>query len=266
MSPSLLPRSRSSRSIHPAARKGFQTSTSAYERGRPSYPREIVVHLIETLGLEAGRTLIELGPGTGKLTSLLVGSGARVIGIEPVEAMRETLTARRPDIEVLDAVAEDLPLGDGSADAAVAAQSFHWLDGDRALAELARVLRPGARLAIVFNVRDDTVPWIRALVELQEPFRADTPSHRSMRWREAFSRTEAFIAREESSFRHEHVTTPGGVLDRVLSISFIAALDEGSRSAIAGDVRRILAADPATRGGGRISTPYRTDCYVWERV
>lgn len=253
-------------SIHPAARKGFETSTAAYDRGRPSYPPEAVALLIEELGLGASRSLLELGPGTGKLTTLLVSTGVRIIGIEPVAAMRRVLTRRVPEVDVLDAHAEELSLENGSVDAAVAAQSFHWFDGDRALAELARVMRRTARLAVVFNVRDDSVPWIRALVELQEPYRADTPSHRSMRWHEALERTAAFSTRSVHSFRHEHATTPDGVVDRVLSISFIAALDPDRRSQIAGDVRRILAADPATRRREQILTPYRTDCYLWERV
>lgn len=255
-----------STSIHPAARKGFETSTEAYDRGRPSYPLEAVALLIEELGLGASRSLLELGPGTGKLTTPLASAGARIIGIEPVAAMRRVLSRRLPEVDVLDARAEELPLADGSVDAAVAAQSFHWFDGDRALAELARVMRPAARLAVVFNVRDDSVSWIQALVELQEPYRGDTPSHRSMRWREAFERTAAFSTRGVHAFHHEHATTAAGVLDRVLSISFIAALDPDRRSRIARDVRRILGADPATRGRERILTPYRTDCYVWERA
>jgi SAM-dependent methyltransferase len=255
-----------SSSIHPSARRGFETSTSAYDRGRPSYPPEAVAFLIGELGLDATLNLVELGPGTGKLTSLLASTGARIIGIEPVAAMRRVLTTRLPEIEVLDARAEELPLENGSVDAAVAAQSFHWFDGDKALAELARVMRSEAKLAIVFNVRDDSVPWIRALVDLQEPYRGDTPSHRSMHWREAFDRTVAFATRGARSFRHEHVSTPVGVVDRVLSISFIAALDRDRRSQVAEDVHGILAADPATRGRDRILTPYRTDCYLWERA
>jgi SAM-dependent methyltransferase len=255
-----------STSIHPAARRGFGTSTSTYERGRPSYPPEAVAFLIDRLGLDSTRSLVELGPGTGKLTSLLVSTGARLIGVEPVAAMRRALTARLPEVEALDARAEELPLENGSVDAAVAAQSFHWFEGDHALAELARVMRSAAMLAVVFNVRDDSVPWVRELVELQEPYRGDAPSHRSMRWREAFDRTMAFTTRGVRSFRHEHESTSVGVADRVLSISFIAALDPDRRSQIAEDVHRILAADPATRGRDPILTPYRTDCYLWERV
>jgi SAM-dependent methyltransferase len=255
-----------SSSIHPAARSGFATSTSAYERGRPGYPPQVVACLVEELGLNATTSVVELGPGTGKLSSLLVGTGARIIGIEPVAAMRRALTTQVPEVEVVDAPAELLPLESGSMDAAVSAQSFHWFDGDRALAELARVLRRAARLAVIFNVRDDSVPWIRALVELQEPYRGDTPSHRSMRWIDAFDRTAAFSPRAVRSFRHEHESTRQGVVDRVLSISFIAALDPDRRSLIADDVRRILAVDPVTRDQERIHTPYRTDYYLWERV
>ena len=75
--------------------------------------------------------------------------------------MREALSHNLPEVEILDAVAEDLPLADGAVDAAVAAQAFHWFDGERALSELARVLRPGAPIALVWNVRDESVPWVQ---------------------------------------------------------------------------------------------------------
>jgi len=98
-------------------------------------------------------------------------------------------------------------LGDRSAGAAVAAQASHRFDGNRALWELARVLRPGSRLALVWNVRDEETPWVRETTELIEPYRGNTPAYRSMRWLEAFDGTAAFTSPELTSFGYVHHTT-----------------------------------------------------------
>jgi hypothetical protein len=127
------------------------------------------------------------------------------------------------------------------------------------------VLRDGRRLALVWNVRDEEVSWVRAMSELIEPFRAGTPSHRAMRWREAFGRTEAFTPLVRTSFAYDHRTTPDKVLDRVLSISFVAALPDDERAAVAEGMRRVLGSDPATAGRTELVFPYRTDVWVCDR-
>jgi SAM-dependent methyltransferase len=151
-------------------------------------------------------------------------------------------------------VAEDLPLADGAVDAAVAAQAFHWFDGERAVSELARVLRPGAPIALVWNVRDESVPWIRELTELIEPYRGDAPSHRSLRWRAAFDGSDAFSAPELTSFPYLHDTTREGTVARVSSISFIATLAADERERVAAAVRGLVPTD-------QVAFAYRTD--VW---
>jgi SAM-dependent methyltransferase len=245
--------------IHPAAAVGFERAADVYERGRPDFPPEAVAELIGFLELGAGTMLLELGPGTGKLTRLLAPTGAQIVGIEPVAAMRATMRRTVPDADVLDAVAESLPLADRSVDAAVAAQAFHWFDGDRALAELERVLRPGSGLALVWNVRDGSVPWVRAQSEAIEPYRGDTPSHRSVRWRDAFERTAAFTELDLRSFPYEHRTTPDRVVDRIGSISFIAALPDDDRARIGDEIRSLLPP------GDEIVYPYRTDVWTCRR-
>jgi SAM-dependent methyltransferase len=255
----------SDRGVHREAAVGFERAAGAYERGRPDFPADAVAFLSGRLGLRAGTTLVELGAGTGKLTRQLAPTGARIVCIEPVAAMRAQLVAGLPGVEAIDAVAEDLPLEDRSADAAVAAQAFHWFDGDRALVELARVLRGGAGLALVWNARDEDAAWVRAMSDLIEPFRGDTPSHRAMRWRAAFDRTEAFTPLERTSFAYAHRTTPEGVVDRVLSISFVATLPGDDRARVADEMLRILATDPATAGRAEIVFPYRTDVWVCDR-
>jgi ubiquinone/menaquinone biosynthesis C-methylase UbiE len=244
--------------VHPAAAEGFERAAEEYERGRPDFPQDAVDLLIERLGLSAGRTLVELGAGTGKLTRLLAPSGVRIVAVEPVAAMRAALARSVPAAEILDAVAEELPLDDGTIDGAVAAQAFHWFDGPRVLNELGRVLTPNGRLALIWNVRDESVPWIRELTDLIEPYRRGTPSHRASAWKEAFEATDAFPPPTLTSFPYLHETTREGTVARIVSISFIAALPDDERRQVADGVRRVVPGD-------EVAFAYRTDVWITER-
>jgi SAM-dependent methyltransferase len=245
--------------IHAAAAVGFERSADAYERGRPDFPPEAVQHLIERLGLGPSRTVADLGAGTGKMARLLMTSGARVLAVEPVAAMRTVLRGRAPGVEQVAATAEALPFSRGSLDAAVAAQAFHWFDARRALASLAEVIAEDGGLGMVWNVRDEHEPWVRAITEIIEPYRGDTPSHRSMRWMDAFEPPGAWSMPERTSFDYAHASTTEAVLDRVLSISFIAALPTTERRRVAARVASVLPA------GADLAFPYRTDVWISRR-
>jgi SAM-dependent methyltransferase len=242
--------------VHPSAAAGFQRAVADYELGRPSFPEAAIGFLVERLGLGPGRTCLELGAGTGKLTELLEPSGVRILAVEPLPAMRAAFARNVPAAALVGGVAEELPLRDGVADSAVAAQAFHWFDGARALTELERVLMPAAVLALVWNVRDEDAPWVRAMTEVIEPYRGTTPSHRSMRWREAFAASDAFGEPERTWFPYVHRTSPERVVARVLSISFIATLPETERRVVADRIRAIMPA------GEEVDVPYRTDVWV----
>lgn len=243
--------------VHPSV-LGFERAVADYEQGRPEFPERAIGFLEDRLSLAPGRILLELGAGTGKLTRLLAPSGVSIIAIEPLAAMREALSRTLPDVEVLDAVAEDLPMAEGSVDAAVAAQAFHWFDAERALAELVRVLAPAGPIALVWNVRDESVPWIRELTGLIEPYRGDTPSHRSLRWKAAFDASDAFPPPELTSFPYLHDTTRERIVARVSSISFIATLSAGEQDRVAAAVRRLVPTDAVTFA-------YRTDVWISRR-
>jgi len=146
--------------IDPAA-VAFGGAATDYERARPRYPPDAIEALRRNLGVGAGRRVLDLAAGTGKLTRLLVGTGADVVAVEPVGGMRDELARAVPDVEVLDGTAESIPLPDGSVDVVTVAQAFHWFRFEEALAEISRVLRPGGGLAIVFNERDERVGWVR---------------------------------------------------------------------------------------------------------
>jgi SAM-dependent methyltransferase len=253
-------------SVHESAARGFARAPEDYERGRPTYPPEALALLARVLGLGPGRTLLDLAAGTGKLTRALAPTGARLVAVEPVAAMRAKLAESLPEARVLAGTAEGLPLADGSVDAVAVAQAFHWFDGDQALAEIHRVLRPGGRLGLVWNLRDEAVPWVAALTAIIEPHRGATPGYRAGSWRPAFERTALFTPLEQAQFGLEHELTPDGVVARVASVSFVAALPDAVRDEVLERVRELLAGDPDTRGRATVVLPYRTDVYWCQRV
>lgn len=249
--------------VHHAAARGFDLQADAYDRGRPGYPAEAIAFVVETLGITGGATIVDLAAGTGKLTAELVAIGADLIAIEPVAGMREVLLRSlpdvRPDVRVADGTAESLPLGDASVDGVVVAQAFHWFDGPRALTELARVLRPGGRLAVVFNVRDERDRVQAALERIWEPYRGDTPTHRTGAWQQAFEPADRFTPLTHHAFDNDQRVSADQLVDRVVSVSFIATLDEAQRAAVEAEVRMLLA------GEAEMVLPYRTDVFWTER-
>lgn len=145
--------------IHQVAGRGFHDVAEVYERARPGYPPEVVAWLAENLGLGPGVRTLDLAAGTGKLTGLLQATGAAVIAVEPVAGMRQVLHRNLPEIPVVAAVAEALPFAPETFGAVTVAQAFHWFDREAASRELVRVLAPGGRLGLVWNVRDRSVDW-----------------------------------------------------------------------------------------------------------
>jgi SAM-dependent methyltransferase len=159
--------------VHPVAAAAFARAADVYERARPSYPQEAVDWVAERTGLGPGRTVVDVGAGTGKLTRLLVETGARVIAVETVAEMRAKVTV----IEALDGTAEQIPLPDAAADLITVAQAFHWFDLDRALPEMHRVLRPGRCLAPSTRA----VAALRARRDAKLSLRAAVHGRRSLR-------------------------------------------------------------------------------------
>ena len=252
--------------IHAAAARGFTVGADAYERSRPSYPPDAVETLVAALGLGPGRTVLELGAGTGKLTRLLVPSGARLLALEPVEAMRARLRQAVPTAELVDGTAESVGLPGASVDAVVVAQAFHWFDAIRALSEAHRVLRPGGRLLLVFNRRDETVPWVHGLDDAIRRIAAGEPQVWDGAWREALARCGLFGPWQAQQFRQVQRLTPDGVLDRVASVSYVASASPEVRAGLLDEVRALLAADPLTAGADMIDLPYDTEVLWAERA
>ncbi|HYI61654.1 MAG TPA: methyltransferase domain-containing protein [Acidimicrobiales bacterium] len=228
-----------------AAATGFSVGADDYERGRPSYPADAVEVLCRELGIGPGARVLDLAAGTGKLTRLLVPTGAEVVAVEPVAEMRARLQAGVPGASVLDGTAEHLPLPAASVDAVTVAQAFHWFDPEVALRETARVLGPGGGLGLVWNERDTAEPWVAELSRL-------------IRWDQRGQWQVPYTVEEDWAARIDALATPFGpvqrydttyrqVLDaetlvaRVLSTSYIAAQPAEERARLADEVRALVA-------------------------
>jgi SAM-dependent methyltransferase len=246
-------------SIDEAAIRGFASGAEAYERGRPGYPDQAVAWLVAQLGLRPGARVADVGAGTGKLTRLLVRSGAELIAVEPVGEMRAILARALPSVRALEGTADALPLEDASVDAIVVAQAFHWFARRETLAEFHRVLRSGGRLGLIWNSRDESQPLQQRIEEIIAPYRRGTPSHKSGEWRRAFDGEPTLFAPvHELAVEFEQSTTPEVVVDRALSTSFIAALEDGERARVAERVRALAQREPPLLA-------YRTEISVYER-
>lgn len=247
--------------IHRTAARGFGRAAGDYERGRPGYAPEAIDWLVEQLAIGPDARVVDLAAGTGKLTGALLPSGAHVIAVEPVAAMRAALADGCPGAEVLEGTAEAMPLASESVDAVAVAQAFHWFDGERALAEIHRVLRSGGRLALVWNVRALDQPLQRAIEDLLESHRGSTPSHRDGRWKDAFASTTLFRSIGSHRSRHVQRLDVEGLVARVASISFIAALPGADRDQVLGDMRALAEAQ-----GGKGDLEYHTEVLTYDRI
>jgi len=252
-------------SIHPAAANGFASNASDYERTRPGYPASAVDFLVSQLGLRPGVTVADVAAGTGKLTRLLVPSGARVVAVEPVAAMRAFLASTSGDVDVVDGTAEQLPLADASVDAITVAQAFHWFDGPRALTSFARVLRPDGTLAVVYNHRDRAVAWLAAVNALVEVHRDGTPQQWDGEWVRAFDGCSDFVFTGRAEFDNPQLLTTTDFIARIRSMSYVGALPDAEQASLLSSIESLIASHPETAGRRELVIPQHTAIYTWRR-
>jgi SAM-dependent methyltransferase len=252
--------------LHHAAQRGFSQAASTYANGRPEYPAAIVPWLADALGLAPGKKVLDLGAGTGKFTRCLLQTGATVCAVEPVAEMRARLVQDFAAVQTLAGTAQALPLESGSLDAIACAQAFHWFATDAALAEIHRVLRPCGRLGLVWNVRDESVDWVARLTAIITPHEGDAPRYYKGDWREAF-RGDLFSPLVLSRLNYQHVGPPDQVVvQRFMSVSFIAALPAPERAAVERQLNDLVAQHPALRGREQVAFPYRTEAFWCQRL
>jgi SAM-dependent methyltransferase len=235
---------------------GFASAADVYERARPSYPEDAIDWLVAQTGLGPGQTVVDLGAGTGKLTRLLLPTGARVVAVEPIEEMRAYIAGA----ESMDGTAEAIPVPGGSADVVTVAQAFHWFDHDRALPEIHRVLRDGGKLVLVWNMRDLDDPVQRRVEDLLRSLRVDVPVQLRGAWRAPLARSPLFGEGVVREFEHEQLFTTDDLCDRVASTSFVAAMRALDREELLVRVRAL------TQGLKEpFPFPYKTEVHVLPR-
>jgi SAM-dependent methyltransferase len=243
---------------HPDSR-GFELVADAYERARPNYPPDVIAWFTERLDLRPGRTVLDLGAGTGKLTRSLVEAGARVLALEPGDEMRARLAAVVPEAEPIAAGAEAIPVAAGSVDAATAGQSFHWFRWDEAVPEVHRILRPGGGLGLVWNERNPDDPLQQTLADLLRPFRPAWQEGRARHagWREVIARSGLFSAFEEYVSGFVNELDADGLVERLATTSFVAAASPARQAELERSLRELAAAH-----GGTVRFVYRTEAFV----
>jgi ubiquinone/menaquinone biosynthesis C-methylase UbiE len=240
---------------HPQSRS-FELVADVYERARPEYPAEAVAWLAQELDLREGRTVLDLGAGTGKLTRALVPTGARVIAVEPGEAMLAELRRVVPGVEAVRGAAEAIPLEDDSVDAITVGQAFHWFRQDEAVPELHRVLRRGGGVGLIWNSRDQSRPLQREVSELIKRFvpRNRPPVGHSAT---ALERSALFGPVEERSFPFVQELDADALVERIASVSFVAAASPERQAELERRLREVAAAQ-----GGTVEFAYLTEVYV----
>jgi SAM-dependent methyltransferase len=235
--------------VHPRRALSFAGVAEAYDRARPTYP-------VEAAGwLATGTTgrVLELGAGTGKLTAPLLGLGREVIATDPSAPMLRLLTRNAPAAAVCLAAAEQIPLASRSVDLVVSGQAFHWFDLDRALPEIARVLRPGGQLALVWNVRDERIPWVKRLGALiGTPEQLSDPT-------DALVGSKLFGFVDTTTFRFWQFHNQQSLRDLVRSRSNIAVMSELERERVLRRVDDLYA--EYGRGADGMRLPYVTRCF-----
>jgi SAM-dependent methyltransferase len=232
----------------------FARVADAYERARPGYPADAVLWLAG----EAPCDVVDLGAGTGKLSRSLAALGHRVVAVEPLPEMLDRLRAAVPGATAVVGTAESMPLPDASADVVACAQAFHWFDQEPALAEIARVLRPGGRIALVWNVRDERVPWVS---ELSDAMVGRTGVDRGAV--APIERSGLYGEVEQATFEHTQAVDREGLQALVLSRSYCAVLPEEERAPVLGRVDRLF--DEHARDG-ILTLPYVVECFRAARL
>ena len=257
--------------------RSFDAWADEYDRYRPTYPSDLFTFIALELGLPQTPQVVDLGAGTGRASIAMASIGWRVIAVEPGGPMLDVLRARATDgglpIETVQASAEATGLPAASFDLATAAQAFHWFDKPAALAEMARIVRPGGGVALFWNVRDEErSPFVADYHRILERYggvaegkylQAGRASGRSST-REALEAAPGFGPPELHELHHELPATANGFIGMAFTASYIRALDAAAQERFRSETLDLLARH-GHRGDDPFAVPYRVDLWIARR-
>ncbi|NEE02274.1 class I SAM-dependent methyltransferase [Phytoactinopolyspora halotolerans] len=230
--------------------QSFGQIADDYDRIRPTYPPEAVTWALGP----SPRRVLDLGAGTGILSRIVDALGHDVVAVEPDAQMHARLVSATPGVEAVNGSAESIPLPDGSVDAVVAGQAYHWFRTDAAHAEIARVLRPGGVFAPMWNLRDESVPWVTALTAAAD-LSHDGSSH-VLELVDSFG--PLFDVPEQAAFSHSVRMTPEGLVGLIRSRSYYLVSPPDEQDRLDAAVRGFCAEHPDLAGKPEFELPYLT--------
>ena len=225
--------------------RSFGTVAATYAAARPTYPVEAVQWAL--FDAKAPKRVVDLGAGTGKLTSIVAGLGHDVLAVDPDEAMLATLSVR--GAQAIVGSAEDIPLPDHAADAVIGGQSYHWFDHARSTPEIARVLKPKGTVAWLWNERDERVAWVADLGRIMRSEDAGA---------QVFDEPGHFSHFERLDFPHEQRMDVESLVALAASRSYVIMATPEQRVATLDGVRELAATHPDLKGRTEFDLPYRT--------
>ncbi|MFJ5231450.1 class I SAM-dependent methyltransferase [Kitasatospora sp. NPDC088391] len=235
----------------------FGAAARLYDSIRPDYPAEALSWALGPAPLR----VLDLGAGTGLLTSVLRAAGHEVVAVEPDGQMRAVAAERHPGTRVLAGSAEDIPLPDGSVDAVVVGQAYHWFAPRNALPQIHRVLREDGVLAALWNVRDERTPWVAALSAIvgSEGYGLEDA------W--PYGPVAPWFTAPERGLAEHTVTVPTDRLaDLVRSRSRYLTADPAEQARLDRETTELATTDPALTGRDTVEMPYRTCTYRMRRT
>ena len=238
--------------------RSFERIGAEYDRYRPGFPPEAV----ELIAPDRVDAILDLGAGTGKFTELLTDRAERVVAVEPSEAMLGFLRAKLTTVEALLGSAESIPVADAAVDVVSVAQAFHWFDRISACAEIARVLKPGGLLGLIWNHSDPACGWDRAAHRIAHPAVGESDG------------TTTSAADELPGFDHLGATRlrwterigRADYLKRWSTVSTFLVAGDDERNAMIAEIESVLDSDPETQGREAFDLPIVTDVFVYRRA
>ena len=235
-----------------------------YDRVRPSPPEEALDWLVPRDCAIA----VDIAAGTGLFTRALQRRVARVIAVEPDDRMRAVLAARSPGVRAVAGRGEAIPVPDASADGVFVSSAWHWLDPGRAVPEIARVLRDGGRLGVIWTSRDRRVDWVAELDMLRRPHAVQSAEDARSQLRRRHEVTlpggAPFEHIATASFAFVRTMTVDDAVDWMATYSGVITASAAERAAGLARAREALLRH--TGGAGLVEFPMRSICWRADRV
>ncbi|MBF7682847.1 class I SAM-dependent methyltransferase [Acinetobacter sp. B5B] len=255
--------------IHPTAQLGFAHTEHAqdYQQARPSYPKDITTWLQQHLKLTQQSVILDLAAGTGKFTARLHPLTKNITAVEPVSAMREVFKQQYPKIHIIDALSHHIPLPSHQFDVIFCAQAFHWFSNIETLREMKRLLKPQGDLILIWNDKDTSQPWVKALSEHLKPFEKDAPRFYTHEWQQVFVQQHLFHAVATHQFNYVHTGTVQQVVtQRLLSSSFVKTWPSSAQKQLKYDLEHIVHQMQGKSNTDDIAFPYLTHIYHFRAI